>query len=292
MSDVLLRFVHVSDTHLSPGDNVDHGSRESHYSPRVLAIMKEAMERRGNATAPVSTVPASVASKKMVEEINGLPFTPDFVLHTGDVMTDAEPDEYTYAKEILGEIAVPVFYIPGNHDSAEGIQRYLAEETEIKPTYDYVREVNGVQLVCVDDSTNGVDHGGKLSDEQLAWLDEICSADSDQPMIVAIHHQMRSLGHDIIDFFGTENGDEVHAIFKKAGPRLRGVFSGHIHQAIDIYDEGILYSFVQSPQMTTNLFPCLEKPTYAHEAIPNPGFSVVTVTTARTYIRRFNFAVE
>ncbi len=291
MSDVLLRFVHISDTHLSADDQVTHGRRPEHYSERVMALLQEAAALRGGESLAQPAVPASVASKKMVAEINRLPFTPDFVIHTGDIMTDADPDEYVHAKAILGEIQFPTFYIPGNHDNAEGVQRILVRESEIKPTYDYVREINGVQLVCVDDSTNGVDHGGKLSDDQLTWLDNICSADSDQPLIVAIHHHIRPLGNRFINFFGTENGDAIHNALKKAGRRLRGVFSGHIHQAVDIYDEGILYSFVQSPQTPTNLFPGLAE-NVTHQALPNPGFSIVTVTSDRTFVRRFNFAVE
>lgn len=290
MSEPILRFVHISDTHLTPADNTE--MRMDHYSPRVLALIKQAREQNPDTLSHEHPrVAASVASRRMIEEINRLPFAFDFVLHTGDIMTDGTVDEYGVARDMFSQINAPVFYIPGNHDSAEGIQRLLVGASEIKPTYDYEFEAGGVQVVCVDSATNGSDHGGKLSDEQLAWLDALCSVEDDRPMIVAIHHHVRPFHNSFIDFFGTTNGDDVHLILKKALPRLRGVFSGHIHQAIDTYDEGILYSFVQSPQSQGNLFPVVENQR-AHSVVPSPGFSVVTVTAERTYVRRFIFEIK
>lgn len=289
MSTVLLRFAHISDTHLTPGDRTE--MRVEHYSPRVMALIRSAAVARNpdGASHENPPVPASIATKKMISEINRLPFTLDFVLHTGDIMTDATVDEYAYTKDIFRALNYPIHYIPGNHDNSEGIQRNLVGVETVKPTYDYVVEANGVQLVCVDSASSGSDHGGKLNDEQLAWLDGLCSADSDQPMIVAIHHHIRKFDSHFIDFFGTANGDDIHAILRKAGSRLRGVFSGHIHQAIDIYDDSILYSFVQAAHMQSNLFPAVEN-MGKHEVTPNPGFSIVTVTSERTFVRRYNFA--
>ena len=288
-ANVLLRFAHISDTHLTPGDHTE--MRMDHYSPRVLALINAVRAQHPDAASHENpTVLPSVATKRLIEEINRLPFALDFVLHTGDIMTDATADEYEYTKEILRTVNYPLYFIPGNHDDTAGIQRVLVGVDEVKPTYDYVAEINGVQLVCVDSATNGVDHGGRLSDDQLAWLDGLCSAGGDQPMIVAIHHHIRKFDSHFIDFFGTENGDAIHAILRKAGPRLRGVFSGHIHQAIDIYDDGIFYSFVQAAHMQSNLFPAIES-MGAHPVTPNPGFSIVTVTSERTFVRRFNFTI-
>ncbi len=158
MSNVLLRFAHISDTHLTPGDRTE--MRMDHYSPRVLALINAVRAHQPEAASHENpAVLASVATKRLIEEINRLPFPLDFVLHTGDIMTDATADEYEYTKDILRGINYPLYFIPGNHDSSEGIQRVLAGMDAIKPTYDYVVEINGVQLVCVDSATNGVDHG-------------------------------------------------------------------------------------------------------------------------------------
>ncbi len=66
MSEILLTFVHISDTHISqhPSYNTDFGE--------------------------VTTL---VGVKALVEQLNNLPFEPDFVLHTGDVAYNPDPEE-------------------------------------------------------------------------------------------------------------------------------------------------------------------------------------------------------
>lgn len=289
MSEVLLTFVHISDTHIAMNDNTTF--RREHYSERILKWMEEARagidEESSHANPPVLP---SVANRKLVAEINRLPFDVDFVLHTGDIMTDPEPDEYTAVKEIMDELRVPIHYLVGNHDSTEGVQRILYGSDDIKPTHDFAIDVNGVLVVGLDSGTNGIDHGGNFSDEQLAWLDEICSANDTRPMVVGIHHVLQPLENKLMDFFQTQNGEEAHNILKKAGNRVRGVFSGHIHQAIDIVEDGILYSFAPGPITQGNLFPGQEN-TRGHKVDPAPGFSVVMITVNRTYVRRYTYTL-
>ena len=289
MSEVLLTFVHISDTHIAMNDNTTF--RREHYSERILNWMEEARagmdEESSHANPPVLP---SVANRKLVAEINRLPFDVDFVLHTGDIMTDPEPDEYVAVKAIMDELRFPIHYLVGNHDSTEGVQRILCGSDDIKPTHDFSFDVNGVLIVGLDSATHGVDHGGNFSDEQLAWLDDICSANDTRPMVVGIHHVLQPLENKLMDFFRTQNGEEAHNILKKAGNRVRGVFSGHIHQAIDIVEDGILYSFAPGPITQGNLFPGQEN-ARGHKVDPAPGFSVVTVTADRTYVRRYTYAL-
>lgn len=287
MSDVLIRFVHISDTHITPNDRKE--MRKDHYSERVLKMIEEMSASRTSMPHVEPPVANSVANRLLVDQINKLPFMPDFVLHTGDIMTDPTADEYTAVKEIFEDLKCPIHYVPGNHDDVAGVQEVLVGAEEAKPTYDYEFDLNGVQVVCVDSASNGEDHGGRLSAEQLQWLGNICSAEDSRPLIVAIHHPVRTLGLKMLDFFNTVNGDEVHEVLKKAGMRLLGVFSGHIHQAIDVVDEGVHYSFVQASHTQSNLFPALDGADISEPLTPNPGFSVVTVTSERLFIRRFTY---
>lgn len=271
MNSALVRFVHISDTHLIANEPPD--------------------------TVSQLHIRASTASRRLVEAINGLPFAPDFVLHTGDIMHDpSAPEDYQAAAEILDDIKYPVHYLPGNHDNVEGVQRYLGKEQELKSTYDYELEVNGVHFVCIDSATHRIDDQGKLSEAQIAWLETVCAPEDDRPLVIAIHHPVRPIENDRIDRTMVENGDAIHAIFRQAGPRLRGVFSGHIHQAIDIVEDGVHYSFTQNYQKHLNFMPTVEamnseEAIIRSEQVHSPGFSLVMVTAERLYVRRYRFAV-
>ena len=90
MSKHLLTFIHISDTHIptDPAYTTQH-----------------------------ATVPPYEGAQKLVQQLNNLPFTPDFVLHTGDVTYDPDPEAYRNSKDILSGIPFPVYYVAGNHDS-------------------------------------------------------------------------------------------------------------------------------------------------------------------------------
>src|SRR5688572_17847026 len=96
--DQVLRFVHISDTHISHDPNY---------------ILPEAKH-----------TPAEGA-RALVDAINNLPFAPDFVLHTGDVAFDPEPAAYDTAAEIFSKLKFPIYYLTGNHDDWEGLQRRM-----------------------------------------------------------------------------------------------------------------------------------------------------------------------
>lgn len=288
MSEILVRFAHISDTHITRED--DQPFRPEHYSERMIGII-EAMRAKRSAAPTAPAVLPRVASQRLVEEVNRLPFRLDFVLHTGDIMTDPIPEEYDAAHAILSQINAPVYYLAGNHDNLHGIQSFLSRNGVVHEPYDYTVEINGVVLVCMDSATHGTDHAGHFSQEQIDWLRDICTADDSRPIVVGIHHPVLRFNMHFLDMLITDNGEAVHEVLKLAGSRLRGVFSGHIHEEIDIYQDGILYSFASGPHTQSNLFPGIEE-MGSFTAAPNPGFSVVTVTTTGTFIRRYNFVID
>ena len=96
LPEALLTFVHISDTHI-------------HSDPRF--------------TGPHVTFTSRNGVNCLVDAINALPFPVDFVLHTGDVMTDpTEEREYMVARYMLGALKLPVYYLSGNHDKPRFIQ--------------------------------------------------------------------------------------------------------------------------------------------------------------------------
>ncbi len=284
MSDNLIRFVHISDTHITPNDEPRHNPDA--YSPRLIEFFKQL--RGVEEMHPAPAVPASVATKTMVREINDLPFDVDFVLHTGDIMTDPTgAEEYDAASELLLELRAPVYTIPGNHDRLDGVRRAFGEQGD--ETYDYSFSINGLDVICIDSATHGVDHGGALSDTQLAWIEKTI-ASTVRPFIVAIHHPPVRYGIPFMDFVGMKNPDGFHAILAGARDRVRGVYSGHIHQGLDFLRDGVHYSTVQGPQVQANLWPELDQ-LNGHSVSPNPGFTVVTVTNQGAVTRRYTYAL-
>ena len=253
-------FVHISDTHL-------------HHDPTYTGNFTDILPRPG--------------VEAMVQQINALPFPVDFVLHTGDVMTDPEEDaDYDVARGVLGALRHPVYYLAGNHDRADSIQRVLMGRTTVTPHLDYTFEANGVQFICLDSSIADPEiHHGQLDETQLHWLESLISAEDTRPLVVAVHHHALPLAVPWLDRIVLRNGEQLHALLLKARDRLRGVFFGHIHESTVTVRDGISYYSVLSGWFQTRTWYNQVEP--HNEPLHYPGFNVVTVTDQETFVRYY-----
>ncbi len=262
LPEALLTFVHISDTHV-------------HSNPRHTGAHVDFTSRDG--------------VNRLVDAINALPFPVDFVLHTGDIMTDpTEEREYMVARYMLGALNRPVHYLSGNHDKPRFIQSVLMNRAaaEITPTLDYVFDHNGVQVICIDSSVDEDDtHYGLLEDVQLDWLDAQLDPDDTRPIIVATHHHPIPLLAPWLDNIVLQNGLELHERLLKVRDRVRGVFYGHIHENICTTRDGISYYSVLSGWFQTRTYYGQFSP--ARDPMPEPGFNVVTLTPEDTFVRRY-----
>ena len=260
----LLTFVHITDTHISadPRYNLDGVSHTPLFGAKAL-----------------------------VKRLNDLPFTPDFVLHTGDVAYDPDESAYEAAREIFGELRFPITYLNGNHDDKAALQRILLGREQPEACFNQEIEVNGVQIVCLDSKHPTLATRGHISDEQLTWLSSIAKADDPRPLVVAVHHNPLKVGIPWWDdFMSLENGDDLHAALLPLRSRLRGVFFGHVHQSTQIYRDGILYVSGLSSWYQISAQPGQIKTIDDKQA--RPGFNVVMITPAHTFIRAYTYIVE
>ena len=242
-------FVHISDTHLGPTED---------YA------------RHGYPSLPYA--------RQVVEIINNLPTRPDFVIHTGDIVTNPSAEAYQLAADVFAELQVPIYYVTGNHDRACDIRRYLT----MGPMQDclpdacalcYVFEVKGYRFLVLDArGPDEIDPHGLLSEEQLEIVRQEATADG-PPLTVFIHYpllRMNSPGMDA--HMQVLNGEELHQALLPARDRLRGVFHGHVHQPMQIMRDGILYVATASTFAQFTAWPGDVHVETDHDLPPGYGF--------------------
>ncbi len=216
-------FVHISDTHFGP--------------------------TRGYARHGFRPYPSAVA---MVNRINSLPQKPDFIVHTGDVTTDPDPAAYRLAREVLGRLEAPVYYVVGNHDTAVFIKQYLPMGDRQDLSADanvlsYAFDVKGYRFVTLDmRGPDEIDPHGQLSPEQLAIAQQEAQPEG-PPLVIFLHFPLHPLNSPWMDAnMLVLGGDALHRALLPARERLRGVFYGHVHQSMQTLRDGILYVAVAS----------------------------------------------
>jgi 3',5'-cyclic-AMP phosphodiesterase len=155
------------------------------------------------------------------------PHTPDAVLVTGDIADHAYPREYGLARELIGQLGVPIYALPGNHDDRAELR--AAFDIDGDGPVQYAVDLGPLRLVVLDSTRPGED-AGELDAPRLEWLD---GALDGTPSVVALHHPPLHLGIPPWDDIGipADQRAALAAVLERH-PGVEAVVGGHIHRAI------------------------------------------------------------
>ncbi|MEM6915578.1 MAG: metallophosphoesterase [Verrucomicrobiota bacterium] len=224
----MLEVIHISDTNFGPDRSLDI--------------------RGANACA---------RAEALVEAVNELPFTPDFIVHTGDVANDPDTRAYALAESVLRDLKAPVFYATGNHDDVSmmrdaltfGEHKLLVDESANQLCYRLGGSAGETVQFYVMDGWVPPEIGphGVLSENQVDAV--LADISGDKPVAVFLHYPLVPVGAKWIDeHLLVENGLDFQTRLKEAaGSQLRGVFMGHLHRGLKLYHSGVFHSGVSSP---------------------------------------------
>lgn len=148
---------------------------------------------------------------------------PDAVVVKGDLTANGTRAEY---EDFLAHYAVAfgpsLHQVRGNHDA-------LGETFADEPCQEVV--VAGAVLAVLDSAVPGSE-AGRLTPDQLAWLDELASR-ADRPVMVFTHHHPWDPSSPTRPerYFGINPADsEALVAVLERRPSICGVFAGHTHR--------------------------------------------------------------
>jgi 3',5'-cyclic AMP phosphodiesterase CpdA len=167
-----------------------------------------------------------------VAKIKAASGQPSFVLHTGDLTHLSKPSEFDTLQQVLAELSVPVFYVPGEHDVLEDDGRSYLErfgkETQGAGWYSF--DHGGVHFIGLVNVVNLKAGGlGRLGDEQLEWLEkDVKRLKGSTPIVVFAHIPLWSVYPEW--GWGTDDSARALSYLKRFGSV--SVLNGHIHQVM------------------------------------------------------------
>jgi 3',5'-cyclic AMP phosphodiesterase CpdA len=171
--------------------------------------------------------------RRAIGEINALPATPAFVVHTGDVSHLSKPEEFGQAKELLAEIKVDHRHIvPGEHDALDdGLTGYLEQfdhDGRKRPYFSF--DQSGAHFIGLSNVENfKAKTMSSFGDEQIAWLkNDLEGVSHSTPVIVMAHIPMWTVYEQW--GWGTADAAAALALLKPYGSVT--VLNGHIHQVL------------------------------------------------------------
>jgi 3',5'-cyclic AMP phosphodiesterase CpdA len=196
-----LTFVQISDTHI--------GFRKE-ANPDIVGSLRHAMA-----------------------DINALPQTPAFVVHTGDVSHLSKPEEFGQARELLQELRVDrVHAIPGEHDTIDdgvtGYLKYFDHDRNGKAFYSF--DHSGVHFLALNNVLNfKAGTMASLGDEQIAWaMNDLARVSRSTPIVVLGHIPLWTIWEPW--GWGTAIRAQAMALLRPFGSVT--VLNGHIHQVL------------------------------------------------------------
>jgi len=196
-----LTFVQISDTHI--------GFRKE-ANPDIVGSLRHA-----------------------IADINALPQTPAFVVHTGDVSHLSKPEEFGQARELLQELRVDrVHAIPGEHDTIDdGVTGYLKHfdhDGNGKAFYSF--DHSGVHFLALNNVLNfKAGTMASLGNEQIEWArNDLARVSRSTPIVVLGHIPLWTIWEPW--GWGTEDAAQMMALLRPFGSVT--VLNGHIHQVL------------------------------------------------------------
>jgi len=196
-----------------------------------------------------------------VAKIKAAPESPSFVLHTGDLTHLSKPAEFDTLEQVLAELAVPVFYVPGEHDVLDDdAKSYLArfgKGTQGAGWYSF--DQGGAHFIGLVNVVNLKPGGlGTLGSEQLEWLaKDVQHLKSSTPIVVFAHIPLWSVYPDW--GWGTDDSERALSYLKRFGSV--SVLNGHIHQVMQKVEGHVTFHTAMSTAF----------PQPAPGAAPSPG---------------------
>lgn len=257
-------FVHISDSHFGPtADYSRHG-----YRPQPCV-------------------------ERAVEMINTLPTRPDFVIHTGDVVTNPDAASYERAAAVFSQLQMPVYFVTGNHDLSRDIQHHM----EMGPcqmmsddpnVLSYTFAVKGYRFLVLDArGSDEIDPHGLLSEAQMKLVRAEATAVG-PPLTIFMHFPTLPMDSIWMDKnMLVLNGEAFHQALLPARDRLRGVFYGHVHQSMQTLKDGIVYTAV--PSLFAQLSAWPQDATVQEDPDYLPGFNFVHLLPDQTIVHQHTF---
>src|SRR5215471_1941034 len=176
-----------------------------------------------------------------VEKIKAAPEPPAFVLHTGDLTHLSKPAEFDTLQQIMHELALPVFYVPGEHDVLDNDGRIYLQQfgPQTRGAGWHSFDSNGVHFIGLVNVVNLKAGGlGTLGNEQLEWLErDLKRLKSSTPIVVFAHIPLWSVYPEW--GWGTDDSARALSYLKRFGSVT--VLNGHIHQVMQKVEGNVTF---------------------------------------------------
>lgn len=158
----------------------------------------------------------------------------DAVLATGDLSQDETAGSYQRLKAGVKKLSWPTFWLPGNHDDPE----LMAKELQGDNLHAHKHLISKHWQVILLNSHVKRRVYGKLSDDELKFLESSLQRFPDHHALVVLHHHPVPIECFWLDTIGLNNPEAVFDLLARHGKKTVLLW-GHVHQKYDGEKDGV-----------------------------------------------------
>jgi Icc protein len=148
---------------------------------------------------------------------------PDAVVVKGDLTDRGTEEEYQAFLDAYSQLGARMHHVRGNHDAM--VSHAIAAHAP------HTVELPGVTLAVLDTVRPGVEHG-RVSGEQLEWLEGVASASTTPVLVFGHHHPWDPSSAERNETYFGINPDDSEALCGVITrcESIGGYFAGHTHR--------------------------------------------------------------
>jgi 3',5'-cyclic AMP phosphodiesterase CpdA len=222
-------------SHVAGSAGTAHSAQVARPTLRFAQISDSHIGFTGSANADVAGT-----FTEAINQVNSLGYTPDFVIHTGDLTHLATPDQFEQVKQMLTGLNTPhIFTVPGEHDSIDdGGQKYRqAFGAGARGDGWYSFDTAGVHVIALVNTLN-MTKLGHLGTDQLEFIEkDVAPLSADTPIIVFSHIPLFAMYPDW--GWGTDDATQALSYLRRFSSVT--CLNGHVHQLFTKTDGNITF---------------------------------------------------
>lgn len=213
--------------------------------------------------------------QKLTEHIRKSEKQFDLIIALGDLSEDGKTGAYEDFHGLTVDLAPSAIWLQGNHDRFENLTDALSLKY-VKSEFHW----HSWSIIFVDTTLEGRDEG-KVGGKERQRLINFLESNASQHILIFMHHYPMDVGSQFIDELGLKNNVSFWEIVSPH-QKVRGIVSGHVHQASEKQIHGIrLFS---APSTTIQFKPHSKE--LAFDSLP-PGYMTIRLNEDGSFNEEF-----
>jgi len=180
-----------------------------------------------------NTLPFSCL-EQLVNRIKSNNLPADAIVVSGDISQTGNAESYQLFKQLLEQLKLPVFCVPGNHDDPIVLKSVYPNTPNELPSLHFIGDD---AIILLNSKLPGQEYG-EISHAAMEKLDFLLQNNNHRQIIAVVHHQAVKIHSPWMDKIGLRQADKFLQTLAQY-QNVKMLLFGHVHQEISSTHEHI-----------------------------------------------------